>query len=83
VQHLRSRFSYHVDNQSAQYIAPVIAVDTDLARDQDWEGRMIRWMKRQDRLGKLCCNNTADDHRGNWPGTADMFIYVVACRLAD
>lgn len=78
--HLRQRFESHRTHRGAQFIRPVLRVPTGFARKNGWETVAIRWMKRKDGEGVLCCNNTAADHRGRWPDTPDTVIYVAACR---
>lgn len=78
--HLFSRFQSHRAERGARFMRPVILVPTEFLRDEQWETVAIRWMKRRAAEGSLCCNNTAADHRGQWPSTDETVIYLVSCR---
>ncbi|MCE9567136.1 MAG: hypothetical protein K8U57_34470 [Planctomycetes bacterium] len=79
---LWARFRDHRENRKASYIKPILRVPTEQARENKWEAIAIRWLTRQVENDILCCNNTAADHRGNWPSTEDTVIYVVVCGLS-
>lgn len=77
--HLLNRFRAHQENHRAAWILPVVRVATDRLRDDNWEGRAIRWTLNRHRAGVLCCNNDVADQRGGWPRTEESLIYVAAC----
>jgi hypothetical protein len=77
--HLLARFQDHQANRGARWIHPVLRVSTQQLRAEDWEKHAIRWVRGQEQAGRLCCNNSVADSRGNWPDTEDCLIYLVAC----
>ena len=79
VRHLLARFQDHQQHRGAQWIRPVIRVSTARLREEDWEKHAIHWVRAREHEGRLCCNNSVADSRGNWPDTDDCVIYVVAC----
>jgi pyruvate/2-oxoacid:ferredoxin oxidoreductase beta subunit len=77
---LRARFKHHIEEKGAIWIAAAVRCPLEKARDERWEGIMIRWAKMKARIGRLCCNNNVDSDIGRWPNSDEILIYVVACR---